>query len=852
MKKNIYYFNSLLRIYNKCRRKLDNLRKANRNERRQNILQKHVERLYEKLSLLNASIKQKTIAATFALSALAFVPQTAEAQVSFSPKQINPFNLASLDYNSTPTFADIDGDGDLDMLSGDFLYDYFYNDPYDYGYTTENRFMYYQNIGTTTNPDFAAPVVNPFGLTGNTNNNDYFTPVFVDLDNDGDKDLIYGDESGNFYYRQNIGTSTSPSFDVAVTDPFGLVDIGNYSAPTFLDMDGDGDLDMLSGEYDGDFFYFENTGTVSAPAFAAPVTNSFGLASIGDNYSAPAFVDMDGDGDLDLLSGGDNGDFYYFQNTGTASLPAFDAPQFNPFNLTQVGSYSYTNRSTPTFVDIDNDGDKDLMAGDEYGDFNLYKRCAVTTSTISPVSVCSYVSPSGLIKTTGGTFTDIIPNAIGCDSIITINLTINPVFDQTVTAANSLICGGSGQTNILLSSSQNGVNYFLRNNSNNAVVSGPVAGNGSPLSLSTGTITNTTTYNVFAEKLTNSQGLAFDNTDDFVDAGSGINLSNSSFSIEFWAKKKSLNSGNDDHIIGLSDNTSTNNALHVGFRSGNQFTFAFFGNDLDVNSSFTDLNWHHWAVTFDATTKARIVYRDGVQVAADVSSSNFLGTGNLRIGRAYLSDNNYFNGNLDEVRIWNTVRTSGEISSNQNTCLSGSESGLLAYYKFEDAIGSATLSSATGNHNGTLQNMDVNTAWNSGAIVCSTCDLQMSQITTVTVTATPAPTISVNSGAICSGQSFTLSPSGADTYTISGGNSIVSPTADATYSVTGTDVNGCVSTSAAIASVTVNALPSISVNSGAICSGQSFTLSPSGADTYTISGGNSIVSPTADATYSVT
>lgn len=124
-------------------------------------------------------------------------------------------------------------------------------------------------------------------------------------------------------------------------------------------------------------------------------------------------------------------------------------------------------------------------------------------------------------------------------------------------------------------------------------------------------------------------------------------------------------------------------------------------------------------------------------------------------------------------------------------------------------------------------------------------------VTATQFTINSTPTITVNSGSICTGQSFTLTPSGADTYTISGGNSIVSPTADAIYNVIGTDLNGCVST-AAVASVTVNTLPVITVNSGSICSGESFTITPSGADTYTISGGNNIVSPTVDATYSVT
>ncbi|HRN42675.1 MAG TPA: hypothetical protein PK649_11465, partial [Vicingus sp.] len=67
MRKNIYHFNSLLRTYNRYRRKLVNLRKANKNERRQHILQNHIERLFEKLTFLRMSIKLSTVAASIAV-----------------------------------------------------------------------------------------------------------------------------------------------------------------------------------------------------------------------------------------------------------------------------------------------------------------------------------------------------------------------------------------------------------------------------------------------------------------------------------------------------------------------------------------------------------------------------------------------------------------------------------------------------------------------------------------------------------------------------------------------------------------------------------------------------------------
>ena len=97
-----------------------------------------------------------------------------------------------------------------------------------------------------------------------------------------------------------------------------------------------------------------------------------------------------------------------------------------------------------------------------------------------------------------------------------------------------------------------------------------------------------------------------------------------------------------------------------------------------------------------------------------------------------------------------------------------------------------------------------------------------------------------------------MTPTGASTYTFSNGSAIATPTANASYNVTGTDANGCVSNVGAISSVTVNALPTIAVNSGAICTGKSFTMTPSGAVTYTYSNGSAIVSPTATASYSVT
>lgn len=114
-----------------------------------------------------------------------------------------------------------------------------------------------------------------------------------------------------------------------------------------------------------------------------------------------------------------------------------------------------------------------------------------------------------------------------------------------------------------------------------------------------------------------------------------------------------------------------------------------------------------------------------------------------------------------------------------------------------------------------------------------------------------SPSITVNGGAICSGQSFTLNPSGAISYTYSGGNAIVTPTISTTYTITGADVNGC--KNSAVAEVTVNALPSLTVASTAsvLCIGETATITPSGAQTYTISGGSFVITPSITSTYTI-
>ncbi|MEQ8702781.1 MAG: T9SS type A sorting domain-containing protein [Phaeodactylibacter sp.] len=236
--------------------------------------------------------------------------------------------------------------------------------------------------GKANAQQFAAPEQNPFALGLEQNDNELFPlPQLVDIDGDGDFDLLHRstfDESTNYgttvFFQENVGTPDEAVFSELVASPFGLGELGDATILTFGDLDGDGDLDMLTGQYDASydatyFAYYENTGTPTAPAFGPAVLNPFGLIlEDGTDSTAPQLADLDNDGDLDLLVGTY---FYnteltatvYFPNIGTAEAPAFGPPQVNPFGL-QLPLESYL--FLPALADFDNDGDLDIVSGGSY------------------------------------------------------------------------------------------------------------------------------------------------------------------------------------------------------------------------------------------------------------------------------------------------------------------------------------------------------------------------------------------------------------------------------------------------------------------------------------------------------
>ncbi|GAB4580006.1 MAG: hypothetical protein Fur0022_27450 [Anaerolineales bacterium] len=176
-----------------------------------------------------------------------------------------------------------------------------------------------------------------------------------------------------------------------------------------------------------------------------------------------------------------------------------------------------------------------------------------------------------------------------------------------------------------------------------------------------GTLANGTTF-VSTTPVTltaSTQALSFDGVDDRVDIPGPLTLANQSFTVAFWAKRNAL-TGNSDFIFGQGTGT-TNVVLHIGFRNTNIFTCAFWNNDLNTPVAYTDLDWHHWACTYDATTNARAIYRDGVLVASDTASADYQGSGTAYIGHRNGSD--HFNGLVDDVRLYNGALSAAEVQA---------------------------------------------------------------------------------------------------------------------------------------------------------------------------------------------
>ena len=147
------------------------------------------------------------------------------------------------------------------------------------------------------------------------------SPAFVDLDVDGDQDLVVGDQSGNLNYFENVGNLVNADFvqRTGTASPLDGMSVVGRSAPDFADLDGDGDQDLIVGGSDGQVRYFQNDGTALSANFVEQLgtDNPLDGVDVGTNAS-PTLGDVNRDGKTDVLIGAGDGTISYLVNTKVA------------------------------------------------------------------------------------------------------------------------------------------------------------------------------------------------------------------------------------------------------------------------------------------------------------------------------------------------------------------------------------------------------------------------------------------------------------------------------------------------------------------------------------------------------
>lgn len=186
-----------------------------------------------------------------------------------------------------PAFEDLNGDGLLDLIVANRKY-------YEPGNLITSKLHYFKNIGTSEEPQFELINDNYLDIPSFGWRNVY--PSFGDVDGDGDRDLLLGDNDGFLHLFINTSAGGGEAVFVAQTTALAdntgtLIDVGQSAAPCLVDMNDDGLLDLLIGERSGNLNLYINIGNASEPIFEL-FSNTFGNVSatniLGiDGYSTP-------------------------------------------------------------------------------------------------------------------------------------------------------------------------------------------------------------------------------------------------------------------------------------------------------------------------------------------------------------------------------------------------------------------------------------------------------------------------------------------------------------------------------------------------------------------------------------
>lgn len=268
---------------------------------------------------------------------------------------------------SIPVLVDVNGDGLKDLIVANF---YSYKPVLD----KESRLAYYQNTGTASAPKFTFVSSNQFNLNA-FGLGLRIVPSFGDIDGDGDLDMIIGNETGRIHLFTNAAGSgnamnfSSQTFDLQDEDG-NIIDVGTFSAPTLIDLNRDGLLDLVIGNKNGVMHYYQNMGTATNPSFVL-VNQKLGDIDVApnspDGYAVPHFVDID---DVwHLFIGARDGKMHYATEIEDNLL---SNTAFGVYNNT-FNNYNFKSYSAFFVSDINQNEKLNLFVGHDLGGVELFE-----------------------------------------------------------------------------------------------------------------------------------------------------------------------------------------------------------------------------------------------------------------------------------------------------------------------------------------------------------------------------------------------------------------------------------------------------------------------------------------------
>ncbi|MDZ7756534.1 FG-GAP repeat domain-containing protein [Rhodohalobacter sp.] len=192
-------------------------------------------------------------------------------------------------------------------------------------------------------------------------------PQFVDIDNDGYPELFVQENTDDLKFFDHNGWNSENQL-TWVTDKFQDLDIGEWFR--FVDLDLDGDMDLLTEQPYSYVRYYQNDGSANNPRFelaADTLKDVNGKPIFSDRQNIPNVTDIDSDGHLDLMIGHLDGTVTRYESTGLDEneIPMFKLVTEKFENIEIVKQFgSLHGANTMAFMDIDGDGDQDIFWGD--------------------------------------------------------------------------------------------------------------------------------------------------------------------------------------------------------------------------------------------------------------------------------------------------------------------------------------------------------------------------------------------------------------------------------------------------------------------------------------------------------